>query len=404
MRKKIYIGLALLLYFILIIGQNGMCTDTEQTVSVKIEYKYDETAISGAEFSIYRVAEITADSEYSLTGEFENYKVSLNELDSQDWRSIAITLSGYVTRDKITPEDSGITDANGAVDFPNDTNTLKTGLYLVIGEKRVLGNYTYTCEPFMISLPGSDADGNYEYDITAYPKAERKSNPSYTPGRTHTSSKTPVPASAAPNTPDTDIPQNGTDTPDNLDFPKESNTPNSTDNPPTLPKESNTPNDTDTPGGSDEDIIAIKVLKLWKNDDEKRPENIEIQLLCDDEIYDTVKLNSQNNWNYTWYDLDKSYTWQIVEKAVPDGYTVLVDKLENTYIVTNTYQLTDKTPSGSSKPKPAATPGNGGKVPPEKLPQTGQLQWPVPILAFLGLMLFVFGWIRHRNAGAENEK
>lgn len=38
-------------------------------------------------------------------------------------------------------------------------------------------------------------------------------------------------------------------------------------------------------------------------------------------------------------------------------------------------------------------------VPPEeaeKLPQTGQLNWPVPVLAVSGLMLFAFGWCLHR--------
>ena len=34
----------------------------------------------------------------------------------------------------------------------------------------------------------------------------------------------------------------------------------------------------------------------------------------------------------------------------------------------------------------------------EKLPQTGQMNWPVPVLAALGVMLFTFGWVlRFRN-------
>ena len=31
-------------------------------------------------------------------------------------------------------------------------------------------------------------------------------------------------------------------------------------------------------------------------------------------------------------------------------------------------------------------------TPPTKLPQTGQLNWPVPVLVVLGLALFSLGW------------
>ena len=31
-------------------------------------------------------------------------------------------------------------------------------------------------------------------------------------------------------------------------------------------------------------------------------------------------------------------------------------------------------------------------VPPEKLPQTGKLNWPIPVLAFVGIALILTGW------------
>ena len=39
-------------------------------------------------------------------------------------------------------------------------------------------------------------------------------------------------------------------------------------------------------------------------------------------------------------------------------------------------------------------------VPKGKLPQTGLLQWPIPVMASFGLLLFLIGWIRH-NKGEE---
>jgi pilin isopeptide linkage protein len=41
------------------------------------------------------------------------------------------------------------------------------------------------------------------------------------------------------------------------------------------------------------------------------------------------------------------------------------------------------------------------EVPPPPLPHTGQLWWPVPVLAFAGLALFGFGWMRRRRDSAK---
>lgn len=48
-----------------------------------------------------------------------------------------------------------------------------------------------------------------------------------------------------------------------------------------------------------------------------------------------------------------------------------------------------KEPEESPKEEPSQPP----KIPNATLPQTGQLNWPVPILAVLGMALFGFGWI-----------
>lgn len=42
-------------------------------------------------------------------------------------------------------------------------------------------------------------------------------------------------------------------------------------------------------------------------------------------------------------------------------------------------------------------------VPLGDLPQTGQLWWPVPILAIAGLMLMIVGIIRRRTGGYYDE-
>lgn len=48
--------------------------------------------------------------------------------------------------------------------------------------------------------------------------------------------------------------------------------------------------------------------------------------------------------------------------------------------------------------KPTTPPSSGGGG---KLPQTGQLWWPVPVLAAVGLLMIVIGLLRRRSAGYE---
>lgn len=70
-----------------------------------------------------------------------------------------------------------------------------------------------------------------------------------------------------------------------------------------------------------------------------------------------------------------------------DPFLVTVPMLEDgTYI----YDV-DASPKVELEklPQPTPTP----TVPPEKLPQTGQLNWPVPVLVVLGLALFSAGWL-----------
>lgn len=117
-----------------------------------------------------------------------------------------------------------------------------------------------------------------------------------------------------------------------------------------------------------------------------------MQLLRDGSVYDTVTLNADNNWRYTWSNLDNSYQWTVVEKEC-DGYNVVVSREGVTFVVTNTYQP-ETTP-----PTEPSTPTTSSAKP--TLPQTGQLWWPVPMLCFAGLLFIVVGLIRRRRGDDE---
>ncbi len=119
----------------------------------------------------------------------------------------------------------------------------------------------------------------------------------------------------------------------------------------------------------------IKVIKVWKDDGREadRPGMIEVQLLGDGEVHETVRLDADNSWRYTWTGLDGTKEWLVVEKKAPEGYTVSVKREGTTVFITNTKESPEE--------------------PPETLPQTGQLWWPVFLLGGAGLVLLLTGFV-----------
>ena len=121
----------------------------------------------------------------------------------------------------------------------------------------------------------------------------------------------------------------------------------------------------------------IHVLKVWKKDNKKsRPKSIEVCLLRSDGIVvDRVVLNSDNQWSNTWDHLSTSYTYSVMETSVPSGYKESCTREKDTIVLTNTGNFTDKVKDKKD----------------DELPNSGQLWWPVPVLLFVGLVLFGLG-------------
>lgn len=119
----------------------------------------------------------------------------------------------------------------------------------------------------------------------------------------------------------------------------------------------------------------LHVLKVWKQDTEKsRPASIEVELLRTDAngnttVADRQVLKKDNQWSYTWENLSAQAQWSVTEKEVPAGYTESTRREGNTVILTNTA-------TGAVQGPDAVTA--------QKLPQTGQLWWPVPLLLAAG--------------------
>ncbi|MDD6685846.1 MAG: Cna B-type domain-containing protein [Lachnospiraceae bacterium] len=137
------------------------------------------------------------------------------------------------------------------------------------------------------------------------------------------------------------------------------------------------------------------VYKVWKDGTGSgRPDSVEVSLIQQDvsgsAVYDTRVLDKKNNWTYTWKNLPSGYAYKAIENKVPQGYTQTVNREGAKTIITNSR------PSGKN-PLTAVTSG--------KLPQTGQLWWPVPVLVAAGLLCLLVGfWKKTRNEKKTGER
>ena len=147
----------------------------------------------------------------------------------------------------------------------------------------------------------------------------------------------------------------------------------------------------------------IKVLKVWENYSENKIyPSVKVQLLKDWEVYDTVVLNEENNWKYIWSDMDKNHNWSVAEEKVEDGYLVEIENDNFVYTITNAETTVESTP-----PSEPTIPINTNSTPqvvttePTNLTQTGQLNWPIPVLVIMGAVLIIVGVAL---MGKKNEK
>ena len=123
-------------------------------------------------------------------------------------------------------------------------------------------------------------------------------------------------------------------------------------------------------------LTNITVRKVWNTDaSAKAADRVTVQLLRDGVVVQTAELHEQNKWQVTYRDMPESDAYSIVEVNVPTGFTATYSQIGYVFTVTNTASLA----------------------------QTGQLFWPIPVLALVGLCLITVGSIvlmKQRNKNA----
>ena len=167
-RKRTLALLAAVLCLLTSVAQAAGSIDLTRKPTLMLTYRDGKTALSGAKFSIYRVADADETGELTVRSEFDEFDLDIRGKNDRRWREMAQTLESYVLRREVTPADSGKTDKTGMLTFPTQVKTLAAGLYLVIGERHTQGGNDYDAEPFFVLLPTQDLENNeWVYDVSA---------------------------------------------------------------------------------------------------------------------------------------------------------------------------------------------------------------------------------------------
>ena len=173
-RKRTLALLAAVLCLLTSVAQAAGSIDLTRKPTLTLTYRDGNTALSGAKFSIYRVADADETGELTVRSEFDEFDLDIRGKNDRRWREMAQTLESYVLRRELTPADSRKTDKTGMLTFPTQGKTLAAGLYLVIGERHTQGGNDYDAEPFFVLLPTQDLENNeWVYDVSANVKFDK---------------------------------------------------------------------------------------------------------------------------------------------------------------------------------------------------------------------------------------
>ena len=316
-------------------------------------------ALSGMEIEIFKAITFTEDGKVTLCGAFSSYPVRVEGISSQsEWGTVASTLNAYCIADSIPHDAVKKTAEDGSVMFDG----LTAGIYLVRWTENVMGNHAIGFAPFLISVPNLDENGHWDYQIDALPKPGKYQDPE--PPETEPPETEP-PETEPPETepPETEPPETEPPETEPPETEPPETEPPETEPPETEPPETEPPEmeppETEPPEPPEyppidiynppeelfdlfdpeiplADLYGYEVEKQWLDEDhsEYRPDFIEIELYCDGEYDSTVILSDENDWYYSWIDHEPR-EWMVVERDVPENYTVFIEEEDGIFIITN---------------------------------------------------------------------
>ncbi|WP_408070821.1 Cna B-type domain-containing protein [Butyrivibrio sp. JL13D10] len=355
------------------LGKIDMSRDT----TLSVYYSFDASGeipaygkMSGVNVKVYKMASISEDGTFTLIAPFDQLDEEITDMysisDQDKWNGIITKAVIIANENSVQPSYIGTSDSEGYARL----GKVDKGLYLGINDPIVIDDIQYKYWDFLSVVPGPNNleenqgngwDGtwtNAYYDVIAIPKKEA-------------------------------VKLEG-------------------------------------------DPEEYQVFKQWVDDGAaNRPLSIDVKIYCDGTLLETVTLSNDNNWQYKWKS-EKGHIFTVEEVMNTDDYTSKISRNENTFVIVNTKEPDEpdkpdkpekpKKPDKPNKPNnPGSpdepdtpnndTPDDGGVLGairrlsdelPEvlgarRLPQTGQLWWPIPILAIVGIILIFLGFRSERK-------
>ena len=142
---------------------------TDKNCSLSISYGSGSIAFSELPVKLYKIADVSADYQYTLTSSFEKSNLRLNGIQTvSEWNVIRTTLETFILANEVVEDFNVQTDSEGKASF----DALKPGLYLAITERVFQDETTYVFDSALIALPGLSADGLWQYQVDVTSKFE----------------------------------------------------------------------------------------------------------------------------------------------------------------------------------------------------------------------------------------
>lgn len=134
--------------------------------NLEIECKSEGYPLFGQSWSVYRVGELTGAGTIELQGEFADSQVYLPDLTSSSLLDAASSLENFALLEPVKPDATASSDLNGNA-YMSD---LPDGIYLASGRRITKGGKIYTPVPMLVQVTGG-------MTLTTYAKYTVKDKP-----------------------------------------------------------------------------------------------------------------------------------------------------------------------------------------------------------------------------------
>ena len=143
--------------------------DVDKECSLTIFYGCDGILFPDQSVTLYKIADVSADFQYTLTSSFVSSGLILNGIQTQgEWNVIRTTLESFILANNTEPIMTAVTDDTGIAGFAS----LKPGLYLASAVRVSQGDSQCVFDSALIALPGLGAEGYWQYQVAVVAKPE----------------------------------------------------------------------------------------------------------------------------------------------------------------------------------------------------------------------------------------